>query len=57
MKGPAHTVSPAKKVGQTGGSAADNRPFILMKNKVEENSKQLKQDVAQQIIAASSRSG
>ena len=57
MKGPAHTVSPTKKVGQTGGSAADNRPFILMKNKVEENSKQLKQDVAQQIIAASSRSG
>jgi len=36
---------------------SDTRSFILMKNKVEENSKQLKHDVAQQIIAASLNKG
>jgi len=36
---------------------SDTRSFILMKNKVEEISKQLKHDVAQQIIAASMNKG
>ena len=33
-------------------NSKESRPFIIMKNKVEENSKLLKYDVAQQIIAA-----
>ena len=43
-KSAAQTVSPTKNYLS---APQDIRPFILMKNKVEENSKQLKHDVAQ----------